>query len=373
MRIACISHGSIVPLNRRPYDLMRSEHGLDITVIVPELWAGDLPAPTIRFAPSTDGADVRALPVKRSGNGSLFTLAGLRELLVELEPDVVLLDEEPWSFVAWQTLRASGRSPLVFYTKQNIAKRMPPPFSWLRSATYRRATRAWAVGETTAEVLRRTKFTKAIDVIPHGVEVSAFTPGRDEERRRALGLEGVVIGYAGRFVEEKGIEDLIEAARLLQAVPGPEFTLLLVGAGPLAPQLERAAAGGEVRIKVLPAVPHAEAPALYRLMDIYVLPSRATRRWREQFGRALVEAAATALPIVAARTGEIPYVMQGLGGGGRVVPECAPIALTEALRELRGDAALRTKIGNANLAAARRFYSQEAIASRMATLLGEVG
>ena len=372
MKVACVSHGSIVPLNRRPYDLLRSEHGIDITVIVPELWAGDLPAPAIRFEPPRDGADVRALPVRRSGNGSLFTLGGLRALVTALEPDVVLLDEEPWSFAAWQTLRAGGRSPLVFYTKQNIAKRMPPPFSWLRAATYRRAARAWAVGETTAEVLRVTKFARPIDIVPHGVEVTAFTPGRDEDRRRQLGLEGLVIGYAGRFVEEKGVQDLVEAARLLHAIPGPAFTLLLVGAGPLAPELERAAEAGDVRIVVLPAVPHADAPSIYRLMDLFVLPSRATPRWREQFGRALVEAAATALPIVAAGTGEIPFVMHGLGGGGRVVPPAAPVALTEALRELRADAALRAKLGAANLEAARRMYSQEAIATRMAALLGEL-
>src|SRR5205085_11854703 len=118
-----------------------------------------------------------------------------------LAPDLVLLDEEPWSLAAWQTLRAGVAAPLLFYTKQNIAKRLPPPFGWLRRSTYRRAARAWAVGATTAEVLAATGLAKPVDLVPHGVEVSAFTPGRDEERRRALGLEGVVIGYAGRLVE----------------------------------------------------------------------------------------------------------------------------------------------------------------------------
>ena len=106
MKVACISHGSIVGLNRRPYDLLRSAHGIDITVITPDTWAGDLPAPTIHFTPEPGGADCRALPVRRSGNGSLFTLKGLSAALKELKPDLVLLDEEPWSLAAWQTLRA---------------------------------------------------------------------------------------------------------------------------------------------------------------------------------------------------------------------------------------------------------------------------
>lgn len=369
MKIACISHGSIVPLNRRPYDLLATTHGLDLTVIVPELWAGDLPAPAIRYQPADGGAACRALPVSRSGNGSFFTLGGLGRLLHDLRPDVVLLDEEPWSLVAAQTLRARVRAPLIVYTKQNIVKHIPPPFSWIRAVTYRTAGAAWAVGETTAEVLRATKFPGRVDIVAHGVEVAQFSPGRDDARRAALGLHGVVIGYAGRLVEEKGIAELLDAARRMAAQPGAAFTLLVVGAGPLAGEVERAARdlGGTVRL--LPAVPHDEAPGLYRLCDIFALPSRSTPRWREQFGRVLVEAAATALPIVAAGTGEIPWVMRGLGGGGRVVPERNGAALAQALRELVEDAALRERIGQANLAAARQSYSQEAIAARMAGLL----
>lgn len=372
MRVACISHGSIVPLNRRPFDLLATAHGVDITVILPELWAGDLPAPAIQFAPAQGGATCHALPVRRSGNGSLFTLGGLGALLHQLTPDLVLLDEEPWSLVAAQTLRARVRAPLMFYTKQNIVKRVPPPFSWIRGVTYRRARAAWAVGETTAEVLRATAFPGRVDIVPHGVEVAQFSPGRDEARRASLGLRGVVIGYAGRLVEEKGIADLLDAARRLAAEPGAEFTMLFVGAGPLAGEVEQAARDLGDKVRLLPAVPHEEAPGLYKLCDIFALPSRSTPRWREQFGRVLVEAAAAALPIVAAGTGEIPYVMQGLGGGGRVVPERDGAALASALRELVQDAALRERIGQANLAAARRNYSQEAIAKRMAGLLKDL-
>ena len=366
MRVACISHGSIVPLNRRPYDLLATQHGISVAVFVPEVWEGDLPAPVIRFVPESGGALCVALPVQRSGNGSLFSLRGLRDALRKLKPDLVLLDEEPWSLVAWQTLRAGLSVPLVVYTKQNIAKRMPPPFSWIRNATYRRARAAWAVGETTADVLRATGFTSPIAVIPHGVEIARFTPGRDEERRRALGLHGVVIGYAGRLVEEKGITDLIEAARLLARGDTPDFTLFIVGAGPLERQVERAVAELPGRVVLYPAVPHDQAPGIYRLMDVLALPSRTAPEWREQFGRALVEAAATGLPIVGTDSGEIPYVLRALGDGGRVVPEGMPRRLAEALRELVADAALRTRAGTTNLESARRHFSQEAVAARMA-------
>jgi glycosyltransferase involved in cell wall biosynthesis len=369
MKVACISHGAIVPLNRRPYDLLATAHGIEITVIVPELWAGDLPSPAIRFTPAEGGAACLALPVVRSGNGSLFRLRGLAAALRALAPDVVLLDEEPWSLVAWQVLRAGLEVPTICYSKQNIVKRMPPPFSWIRRAAYRRVRSAWAVGETTAEVLRATGFARPVDLVPHGVEVSAFTPGRDAERRRTLGLDGVVIGYAGRLVEEKGIAELLEAARRLAADAPVPFTLLVVGAGPLAAAVERAAATPGARVRLLPAVPHHEAPALYRLMDVFVLPSRETPRWREQFGRVLVEAAATALPIVAAATGEIPFVMRALGFADLLVPPEDPLALASALRRLLADPARRAALGMAGLDRARAAFAQEAVAGRMAVLL----
>ncbi len=372
MRVACVSHGSIVPLNRRPFDLVATGHGIALTLILPEHWRGDLPDPDIRYAEVPGGAPAVVLKARRSGNGSLYTLRGLAAALRRLAPDVILLDEEPWSLAAWQVLRAGVRVPLIVYSKQNLHKNVPPPFSLLRSATYRRAAAAWAVGETTASVLRSSGFAKPVDVVPHGVEVSRFRPGRDEARRAELGLRGTVIGYAGRLVEDKGIADLLDAASRL-AADGVAFSLLVVGAGPLEPMVRGRAGALGGRLTLVPAVPHDEAPAILRLMDVLALPSRASPAWQEQFGRVLVEAAATALPIVAAGTGEIPFVMAGLGGGGRVVAERDPAGLAAALAEMLADTSLRQRVGAANLAAARARYSQEAVAARMAGLLARVG
>jgi len=371
MRVAIVSHGALVRLNRRPYDLLATAHGLEATVIVPDRWLGDLPNPDLRVEPPS-GAGLVALRGRATGDGSRFWLHQLRPTLRKLRPDLILLDEEPWSVVAWQALRADRTTPLVVYSKQNIAKRLPPPFSWMRTACYRRARAAWAVGETTAEVLRATGYGGSIDLVPHGVEITRFTPGRDEERRRAYGLVGVVIGYAGRLVDDKGIAELLDAtARLAAAPPSdlPPFTVLVVGSGPLTEAVRQAANGPLAgRLRFLPAVPHDEAPGLYRLMDVFVLPSRTTARWREQFGRALVEAAATALPLVAADSGEIPHVVRALGGG-RVVPERDPAALAAALAALVRDPGARASLGRTNLEAAHARFSQEAVARRMAELL----
>jgi glycosyltransferase involved in cell wall biosynthesis len=65
------------------------------------------------------------------------------------------------------------------------------------------------------------------------------------------------------------------------------------------------------------------------LLDLLVLLSRTTRRWKEQFGRVLVEARASGVIVVGSDLGEIPRV---IGDGGLMFPEGDVPALLDALR-----------------------------------------
>ena len=73
-------------------------------------------------------------------------------------------------------------------------------------------------------------------------------------------------------------------------------------------------------------------------MDVLCAPSQTTARWREQFGRMLIEAMACGVPVVASRSGEIPHVV---GDAGLLVDEADVAAWTAALDRLLADAALR--------------------------------
>ena len=72
------------------------------------------------------------------------------------------------------------------------------------------------------------------------------------------------------------------------------------------------------RVRVVTGVPHAAVPGSLAAMDVLAAPSQTTPRWKEQFGRMLLEAMGTGVPVIASDSGEIPHVV---ADAGRVVPE----------------------------------------------------
>ena len=52
-----------------------------------------------------------------------------------------------------------------------------------------------------------------------------------------------------------------------------------------------------------------DMPRVYKEADIFVLPSKKTKTWEEQYGMVLIEAMASGLPILASKSGAIPEVV----------------------------------------------------------------
>ena len=87
------------------------------------------------------------------------------------------------------------------------------------------------------------------------------------------------------------------------------------------------------RMHVATGVTPDGVPAHLSAMDVLCAPSETTARWREQFGRMLIEAMACGVPVAASRSGEIPHV---IGDAGALLPEREPAAWTRALDDLLG-------------------------------------
>jgi glycosyltransferase involved in cell wall biosynthesis len=110
-------------------------------------------------------------------------------------------------------------------------------------------------------------------------------------------------------------------------------------------------------------------PNFLRAMDVLCAPSRTTARWKEQFGRMLIEAMACGVPVVASDSGEIPYVVQD---AGMVIPEMDLAQWTESLDRLIADSSLRAQLAARGLVRARSEFSWPIVARRHLKFFEEV-
>lgn len=371
LRVAVLSHSCVVDVNQRLYaDLARTYPDLELLLVAPDHWWNPLSG-VLSFAALPETAPFsHPLPVHLSGHMHLYWYASRRlgELLREFRPQVVLVDEEPYSLAAYQGARLAVRlgARLLLYTKQNLYRSYPPPICWTQAWVLRHLDRALVVSPESEQVLRRRGYGGPVTVLPHGVDAEAFSPGSGQDLREQLGLRGPVIGFAGRLEERKGVLDLLEAARLLRQGRGDGFHLLLVGTGPLREQAARFAAehlapGQAVQLGY---VAHHDMPKYMRAMDVLALPSRTTRKWKEQFGRVLLEALACGVPVVGSDSGYIPHLIRQMGGG-LVFPEGKAEQLAEQLGWLLDHPREAKEIGQRGREVVVREFSSVQVARRL--------
>ncbi len=307
------------------------------------------------------------------GHNHLHLYPGLGSALDGDGPDLVHIDEEPFSAVTFQLALLCRRRgiPALFFSWENLDKWIPPPFAALRDRVYRWVDGAIAGTDRAAEVLRDTGYRGPLAVIPQfGIDPERFRPdeGARTRTRKKLGLgcDDFVVGFAGRLVPEKGVEALLDAASATEGT-----TVVFIGEGPLREALESRARSGKdgVRARFVGRVPSPAIPRWLNGLDALVLPSRDAPRWSEQFGRVLVEAMACGVPVVGTDSGEIPRV---IGDAGVVVAGAGARALAGALRSLRDDPGRRRALGEAGRRRALERFTNDRIARKTAAFYAEL-
>ncbi len=366
MRIAVISHACVIDVNQRLFNELCRRPQVEMLMVAPRRWRAST-GMVVDYAPMQAALfEPRPLPVIGSGRISLHIYRGLAPVLRDFAPDVVYLDEEPYSLPAWQVLRICRPRGyrMCFATEQNLVKRFPWPFSRVERQTLDYARLALPSAPAVAEVLRAKQFTGEIAVIPHVVDTGLFRPTDQAELREELGLSGTVVGYLGRLAEEKGLGDLRAAAETLWR-RGLDLSVLLVGGGPLSePLREWSRRHPPGRVVLTGPVPHSAAPDYLNAFDILVLPSRTMPNWTEQFGRVLIEAAACGVPVVGSSSGNIPTLIEELGSG-LVFRERRTDDLAHALRRLIEDPGHRTELAGNGLRRVEQQYGLQAVADRL--------
>ncbi|MGE0708056.1 MAG: protein kinase [Planctomycetota bacterium] len=365
-RVLTVGHSYVVGVNRRlAHELARQGRGRwEVACGAPRRFRGTRDLRPQRLELGPDDAACRVVPLGAALTRRVHAFLygpGLRKLLRE-GWDVVHAWEEPFVLAGGQIAGwTPRRAKLVFRTDQNLPKRYPPPFAWVERQAMQRAD-AWVhQGRLVGEALgARPGYAELPSrQIPYGVDTEVFRPepARRAATLRRLGWEegAPVVGYLGRFVREKGLELL---TRALEGLRGA-WRALLVGAGPLEPELRAWAARQGDRARVLADVTHDEAPAVLCAMDLLCAPSQTTPRWREQFGRMLIEAFASGVAVVGSDSGEIPHV---IGEAGLVLGERDLPGWTAALEELVARPERRAELAARGLTRAREVYAWPVVA-----------
>lgn len=372
-RLLSIAHSYVVAANRRlAGEMARAGRAQwEVVAAAPALYAGDFGDIALESIPG-EGCEVVAIPMRRAPMPHLARYGTALRGLLHQQWDVVHCWEEPYVAAAAQVARwTPGKAKFFFATFQNIRKRYPPPLSLFERSVLRRADGWIAFGRTVHETHARRRRYAALPsrVIPPGVDTALFRPDaarrqRVRERIRWNDADPVV-GYVGRFVPHKGVETILDA---LTGVAAP-WRALFVGGGPGQRSLESFAAAHVGRVHVVTGVRHDEVAEWLNAIDVLCVPSRTGKRWREQFGRVLIEAMASGVPVLASDSGEIPYVV---GGAGQLLPERDVAAWASAIQRACTDAGWRREVAARGLARARAQFDWSVVAARHLRFFDEV-
>ena len=196
----------------------------------------------------------------------------------------------------------------------------------------------------------------------YGIDVEGFTPAESPPTGRP------VVMFFGRVAHQKGVDLLIEAAKIVKG-RGVDFTLRVVGGtwlGPGVPQLTPYEQELRELAKPLgsdavfdPPVSRSAIAAEIRKSAVVCVPSR----WDEPFGMVVLEALACGVPTIASNRGGIP---EAAGDAAIYFDPSDVQALAGHLERLLRDPAERARLG-----AAGRKRAEESTWERRYPLLIE--
>jgi glycosyltransferase involved in cell wall biosynthesis/GT2 family glycosyltransferase len=324
-------HGVVSAWRQRERELIAL--GADITLVSSRTWNEG--GRDIDFDPESDRFAVAARTVGRHPSVFAYAPRPLWRLLSQ-HWDLIDLHEEPNALATAEILimrRLKGlNTPFVLYSAQNIEKRYPIPFRWIERYALRHASGVYVCNVEAGRILHSKGLSAPARLIGLGLDLEQFSPANRNSPTKPLH-----VGYVGRLDAYKGVSTLLDAA-----AEAPDWTVTIVGGGPqtdyLVRQCEQLGISNRVQFK---GHLGADLPALYRELDVVVIPSLPTRSWLEQFCRVAIEAMASGVPVVGSRSGAIPDVVADAGilfePGNAAEIRDAVVAATEPSRwhELR--------------------------------------
>ncbi len=188
-----------------------------------------------------------------------------------------------------------------------------------------------------------------IKLIHNGVDLIKFSLKRDKDTIKSqLGIcqNKFVVGFLGRFSEEKGPEAVVEIAKKTRS---KEIIFVMCGYGPLFEDIKNLIALSELQ-DVIFTPGFVESVDLLSVADVLILPSRMDGR-----PNAVLEALAAGVPVVASRVGGLPTLIND-GDNGYLIEPGDYEAFAKSIVELKNDDEMRSRIS-----ASAKKYAHEVL------------
>jgi glycosyltransferase involved in cell wall biosynthesis len=203
-----------------------------------------------------------------------------------------------------------------------------------------------------------------IAIVGPGVDADAFLKADGAAIRARYGWgRAPVVAIMAKHVARKRFDALLTAMPTVWS-SHPDARLLIAGARtPYSPEIEAMVGALPARwrdqITLVSDFSEAEKPALLAACDVLALPSG-----YESFGIAFLEAWACGKPVVGARVGAIPSVIDE-GRDGLLAPYGDPAGLARAIQQLLADPQQRAQIGQAGQRKVLHEHTWPVVADRI--------
>ncbi len=267
----------------------------------------------------------------------------------------------PGGLVGWLASLWSGKPLLVTlhgtdYRVLKKQKLLRP----LAKCIFKRARHVTVVSSFIKEHLMEYKLVSEdkIKVLPMPVDDRQFVPQKRSKKEKKTIL------CVAKFTRQKGLDYLIEASSIL-VDKGLDFEVKIIGGGPEWDRFENKIRelGLSQKVFLRDKVNQQELPSYYQEADVIVLPAI-----EEGFGLVLVEAQLCLRPVIGARSGGIPDIIEDEKSGLLVPPE-DEVSLASAIQRVLTDEQLADRLAQGGYESAKAKFSSHAVLQEYLKLL----